>query len=513
MKKTIRILSLALCLAMLVGVFAGAVFAEEATETILLEENFDEAFGPNIGDWSADVHMNAYSWVPGVPANTENQHVKLTHNNTEANTRVLLGYAFDATTGITYERGKIAAKDLTFDAKIEDSTFWIEFFIIWDLFKSDGSAEIASRRCVVEVKDGKLYNQLTGDEVGTIPTTIDISEWHTWTVRCSRQSGLSGTYDVQILIDGVNYATAAYTMATQGGTAAERFALHARTPGVVEIDNMKVDELYLDEAKGTVTTGSVTNLWKTGFGALGTELTFSGEEEAQFTAGKWAKNNAHENTSLTLVEDEADGDLGGYLKATWSGTNDRYANKKMKDIIPVDATVYLKFDLKLDGGSLAFQVGGAKNDNGAKGRQLYADFRPDGLYYTIPGETKKADFALPSVTEWTTYIIKIDYNAQKATVYANGTELGDILLNNLTYSTTGTNFTQLKIVKRGINSALTGSAYVDNIKLSYGVDLTQTTPQGPGNTADASIIGLAAMMLPVSGIGLGALCLKRKKEN
>ena len=49
-------------------------------------------------------------------------------------------------------------------------------------------------------------------------------------------------------------------------------------------------------------------------------------------------------------------------------------------------------------------------------------------------------------------------------------------------------------------------------KVSYGVSPIQQ-PQNPGNTADASIIGLAAMMLPVSGIGLGALSLKRKKEN
>ncbi len=37
--------------------------------------------------------------------------------------------------------------------------------------------------------------------------------------------------------------------------------------------------------------------------------------------------------------------------------------------------------------------------------------------------------------------------------------------------------------------------------------------EGPSETADPSIIALAAMMLPVSGIGLGALCLKRKKED
>ncbi len=37
--------------------------------------------------------------------------------------------------------------------------------------------------------------------------------------------------------------------------------------------------------------------------------------------------------------------------------------------------------------------------------------------------------------------------------------------------------------------------------------------EGPAQTGDASIIALAAMMLPASGIGLSALCIKRKKEN
>ena len=515
MKNTIRILSLVLCLAMLVGVFAASAFATEATETVLMEEKFDDQPGPNVGKWSGDFHANAFSWVPGSPANPENQHVKLTHNNPAEGMRVYIGAALDPEDGITFPYGKIAAKDLTFDAKIEEGTdMRVEFYVIWNLTKSDDTTEQVSRRVTIDVADGKIYNSNT--EVGTIPAAVDITEWHTWTIRVSRQTQYSGTYNVQVMIDGIDYVTGDSVMTTQGNPARERFAVHARSVGSIEIDNMKVDELLLDAPKGTVTTDSVVNLWKSGFGALGTELTYD-DVDNSYTPGQW-KRGTHENTSITMVEDEAGADEGGYLVTSWNGTSTRYANKNMDALIPVDETAYVQLDVKLNNEMIGFQVGGAFTDKGApSGRLLYVNFRPDGLYYHNGNEFVKADFEVPTVTEWNTYIFKCIFGEQRVVVYANGTELGTISFRNYSYSTTGTNYTQFKITAEKEQGTEGGTAYIDNIKVSYGVDPTQTQtpsePQGPSNTADASIIGLAAMMLPVSGFGISALALKRKKEN
>ena len=515
MKNTIRILSLVLCLAMLVGVFAASAFAAEE-EKVYAEMDFTEQPVSGVDPWSSDYHTNAFSWVPGTTADPDNQHAVLTHANAEANTRVYLGYVNDPANGIVFERGKIAAKDLTFDAKIDGSDMKIEFYVHWNLKKTNGDEEVATRRVTIDVKGDKIYNGAT--EVGTIPATVDVSEWHTWTARLSRQSGYSGDYDVQLMIDGVNYITGDFIMTTQGSNPQERFAIHARSEGTIEIDNLKLEELYLDSAKGPATTGTVTTLWESGFGALGTELTYD-DTDNSYTAGQW-KRGTHANTTITFVEDATAGgeEEGGYLKASYTGNSDRYANfylngyEDAENLLPSDEKFWVQLDVKLEDEAIGFQVGFPFNDKGTiSGRLLTVRFLPDGLYYKTSAGMVKAEFELPTVTEWNSYIFEVDPQKQEATVYANGVALGKIAPQSYTYTATHSNYTQFKISTPGANE-LNGAAYIDNIKVTSGVSPIQT-PQGPGNTADASIIGLAAMMLPVSGIGMGALCLKRKKEN
>ncbi len=521
MKTTIRILSLVLCLAMLAGIFAVSAFAAE--ETVLVDQTFEDMPAHKVDPWT-DYHTEAFSWVPTTLPNAENQHAVLTHNATEAE-RAFIGFILPAEGGVeAFERGKIAAKDLTFEAKVAAGTkMRIEFFVMWDLFKADGTTEVVPRRISMDILDGTIINAIDNVEVGKIAADVDLADWNTYTVRVSRQTGYSGVYDVQLLVNGVNYVTEAYTMGTQGNPPAERWAIHARTPGAVEIDNVKFEELYLDDPKGAVTADSVKTVWETGFGALGTELTYSSDAEGN-VPGTW-KKGTHENTTLTFVEDEAviDTTASGYLKVALPSTASRatyYGNQKMASILPVGQVFWVQMDAKLDGDEFGFQVGSAMDDKGTvSGRQLYVSIRPDGLYYNTGSEFVKAEFTMPAMTDWTKLVFKCDPQAQKVTVYANGEELGDIAFRNISYSATGSNFTEFKLTAQKLD--VNGAAYIDNIKVSYGADVIAApetpenpdAPQGPSETGDASIIALAAMMLPASGIGLSALCIKRKKEN
>jgi len=330
MKNVIRVLSLVMCLAMLIGVFAMSALAAEG------------------------------------------QHLKLTHEADEESRVAALANLPD--TQYAIERGKIGAKDLTFDAKISSGArMKIEFYAIFDATKSDGTNEKVARRVTVNVVDGVAY--CFDQEMGALPSSVDATAWNTYTLRCSRQSGYSGTYDVQLFVNGLPVENNGATMDNQGGGSSDRMAFHATKAGTVEIDNVVVEDKLLDNPMGSVDNDSVAAVFATDFGAAGSDQS-----------------------------------------ATWE-------------------------ILKHAGTAGEFAAG----DSGASSAPSTPIAPPAG---------DEDDEETPSAP----------------TTPSTGDEGSDKGPSNNEH-------------------------------------------KGPSETGDASIIAMAAMMLPASGVGLGALCIKRKKEN
>ena len=501
MKKTTRILSLVLCLAMLAGVFAASAFAVEPT--VILEEDFSD-----VSDFTT--LRDSYTHVPVTVGEANSQHVKLIHN-ADSSKRVLLGYALEYDySDKVFENGVIGAKDLTFECKITDGAkLMIEFYIIWDITNEGGAAQTAARRCTVWVEGNKISDGIEQEQVGTIPASVDLSQWHTYTVRCSRANGISGDYLVDLLIDGVDYTTERHVMGNQGTSSAarDRFAIHARTAGAIEIDNIEIAEMELESSQGAVKNGTYDVVWETDFGAPGTELVFSEEDqgESQFTDGKYAYPNAHEGTELTLVPDEAKATSGGYLTAGVPASGTHYAVRPY-DIGNTrfeDGTVHwLAADLRVNGGAVTLEIGSTTNIGSP--RRMILQVAADGIYYkNNSGFVKAAE--MTTAGKWANYMVKVEPTDNKATLYIDGVETCELGLYNWN-NADGDNFYAVKMTTSPDYNA-TGTVDIDN--------LIVTTGAAPeiAQTGDASFIVAAAMMLPVSGIGLGALALKRKKEN
>jgi len=268
MKTTIRVLTLVLCLAMLVGVFGVTAFAAE----------------------------------------TEGQHVVLTHNNAEENKRIFFGFRWNPDGNKVYEAKDIAAKEITWEAKNSGATMWCEFYVVWDI--KDLGETPARRVTVGFAPDGTIFNNTQGnEEIGKIPTDIDAKEWNTYTVRLYKDPDFDAGYYVQVLINGKNVTTNTTSQTTQGATVEERFAIHARTVGVIEVDNIQMNELTLEfpdnnpNLQPVAVEGSSTKFWSHDLGTYGTELEW-GEVLGQRYENKWVYN-FHENTELSYAKDEA----------------------------------------------------------------------------------------------------------------------------------------------------------------------------------------------------------------
>lgn len=267
MKTTIRVLTLVLCLAMLVGVFG----------------------------------------VVALAAETEGQHVVLTHN-ADDKSRVFFGFRWAPDGNTVYEAKDIAAKEITWEAKNSGATMWCEFYVVWDI-KDLG--ETPARRVTVGFgPDGEIFNNTQSNEtIGQIPADVDTKEWNTYTVRLYKDPDFDAGYYVQVLINGKDVTTNITSQTTQGSTVEERFAIHARTAGVIEVDNISMNELTLEfpdnnpNLNPVAIEGSSKNLWKHDLGTYGTELEW-GEVLGQRYENKWVYN-FHENTSLSYAKDEA----------------------------------------------------------------------------------------------------------------------------------------------------------------------------------------------------------------